>query len=81
VTLGTHDEVGLVDVQDPQDVAERDAVVQRALQAVEGQALAAHDPVRVRPGQDDRLDALLAQARHDLAHARASSLVPISNPS
>ena len=95
VPLGTLDERGLVEVQDPEDVAERDAVRQQPRELADRDALAAHDAVRVGAREHHRLDALVGQAVDDahgvrrrcqIAHAlrpvvACASRVPSTKPS
>jgi hypothetical protein len=75
------DEIGLVDVQDPEDVAERHAVLQQPCEAADRDPLAAHDAVRVGAGDHHGLDALLDQAFDDAGVVHARALVPSAKPS
>ncbi len=70
VARGPGDERRLVDVQDPEDVAERDAVREQPRELAERHPLAAHDAVRVRAREHDGLDALVGQAVDDARDVR-----------
>ena len=62
VARRARDQIGLIDVNDPEDVAHRHAVLEQLTESGDRYALAAHDPVGVGAAEDDGVDATVAQS-------------------